>query len=591
MKITRRKFISGTAAAVSTAALFPYCGLFRNYKGKEYPNILWIVSEDNSPEYLGCYGNKMASTPNIDRLAGDGVKYTNAFANSPVCAPARNTIITGMYSTSTGTQHMRSRYRLPDNVRFFTEYMREAGYYCTNRFKEDYNCAITPKGAWDRNMDTWFWSWRIRSKGQPFFHVINLATTHESALHLKDKKPVFDPLKIKLPPHHPDTPEFRHDYARYYDQHKEMDSQVGTIFKQLEEQGNAEDTIIFYYGDHGGVLPYSKRFLVRGLRVPLIIKFPEKYRHLAPGKPGSEEKRLVSFIDFAPTMLDLIGLPVPDYMQGNAFLGKGVKEPPEFAFGFIDRTDENSDMSRAAFTGRYKYIRNYYPHRKHGYHMEYLNRMPSMRSWRKEYRKGTLNDKQRTFFEKKPVEELYDMHADPYQVNNLAGKEKFRGRLKKMREACSKWSEEIYDSGFLSELEMVERSKGTTVYEMLRDHKRYNLPVIKKAAQFAGEAGNKDINKLIKMLKSEDSGVRYWGIVGIIARGDAGKGAADDLLPLLEDPSKSIRLTAAEALCKIGHGKKALPVLMKALGHENKLVRKYAAETIGRNQGQTLTID
>jgi len=251
---------------------------------QDLPNILWLVSEDNSP-ILGCYGDDFAITPNLDRLASQGVMYTRAFANAPVCAPTRSTIITGCYASSLGTLPMRSTNPIPEKVRFLPEYLRDAGYYCTNCAKEDYNTIKEFKGWHDSSREA---TYRNRPEGSPFFHVQNFGVSHESSLHtwIPEEELKHDPDKVKLPPYHPDTPEMRHDWAQYYDKVSELDMQIGKFLEQLEEEGLAENTIVFYYSDHGGVVGRSKRYIYEtGTRVPMIVRIPEKYRHLRPLLP------------------------------------------------------------------------------------------------------------------------------------------------------------------------------------------------------------------------------------------------------------------------------------------------------------------
>ena len=334
------------------------------------PNILWITSEDNSP-LLGCYGDTFATTPRLDKLAAEGVLYENAFANAPVCAPARCTIITGMYACSLGTHHMRSRYAIPSWVKAYPRYLRKAGYYCTNRSKTDNNIAWNDKAPW--NACSKRAGYGKRKPGQPFFSFVNITVSHESSIHRKQAKTRHDTAKVPLPPYHPDTPDIRHDWAQYYDKVEDMDGRVGRILDKLEADGLADDTIVFYYADHGGVLCRSKRFLYdTGTRVPMIVRFPKNYRHLAPGKPGTRTDRIVSFVGLAPTLLSLAGIKVPDHMQGEAFLGAQARPERDYAYLFRGRMDERYDMARAIRDKKYKYIRNYMPHRIWGLHVAYI---------------------------------------------------------------------------------------------------------------------------------------------------------------------------------------------------------------------------
>ena len=298
------------------------------------PNILWIVSEDNSP-LIGAYGDTFATTPNIDKLATQGVLYTNAFAVAPVCAPSRSCLITGMYPPGLGTENMRSTYAIPNFVKFYPKYLREAGYYTTNNAKKDYNVAQDQEEAWDESSGKA--TYANRKPGQPFFAVFNIGTSHESSIHnsTPTAKLRHKPADVTLPPYHPDTPEMRHDWAQYYDKVEDMDTEVGQFLADLEKSGEAENTIVFYYSDHGGVLGRSKRFMYEsGLHIPMVIRFPKKYAHLAPGKPDTKTDRIVTFLDFAPTLLSLAGVDIPDYMQGKAFLGKQTATARAYANAF-----------------------------------------------------------------------------------------------------------------------------------------------------------------------------------------------------------------------------------------------------------------
>ena len=297
------------------------------------PNILWLTSEDNGPQ-LGCYGDEFADTPNIDKLAAKGMIYLNAWSNAPVCAPARTTIISGMYPPCLGAEHMRSMVPLPEGFRMFPQYLREAGYYCTNNVKEDYNIK-KPGQVWDDSSRKAHW--KHRKSDQPFFAVFNSTVSHESQIRKRPHSAVHDPAKVSLPPYHPDAPEVRQDWAQYYDKITEMDAQIGQRLKELEEAGLADDTIVFYYGDHGSGMPRSKRWLYQsGLHIPLIVYVPEKYRDLAPSdySLGGNSDQLTGFIDLAPTVLSLAGIKPPENFQGRALMGQYQQPGPKYMYGF-----------------------------------------------------------------------------------------------------------------------------------------------------------------------------------------------------------------------------------------------------------------
>ncbi|MBD3265758.1 sulfatase-like hydrolase/transferase, partial [bacterium] len=503
--LNRRNFIRTTTAASASALLYGSAAA-----KEEKPNILWITSEDNGPE-LGCYSDRFADTPNIDSIAAKGMIYKRAWSTAPVCAPARTCIISGVYPPSTGSQHMRSMTQMPSFMKMYPQYLREAGYYCTNNSKEDYNLQ-KPGKVWDESSRKAHW--RKRKSGQPFFAIFNFTTSHESQIRRRPHTPVHDPEKVYVPAYHPDTPEVRRDWAQYYDKITEMDKQVGNVLAQLKEDGLDENTIIFYYGDHGSGMPRSKRWPYdSGLHVPMIVHFPEKWKHLAPKEyqVGGQSDRLVGFIDLAPTVLSLAGIQPPDYMQGHAFAGKYETEKPEFMFGFRGRMDERYDMVRSVTDGRYIYIRNYKPHKIYGQHINYMFQTPTTQVWKRMYDEGKLEPPQTYFWETKPPEELYDLKNDPDEVNNLAGEAKYADIKKKLRSAQQEWVRDIRDLGFLPENEIHARAQGTTPYEMGHDEDKYPMSIIMKTAEMASLLREEDTPKLIRAIGANDSAVRYWG--------------------------------------------------------------------------------
>ena len=328
------------------------------------PNILWLVSEDNNP-FLGCYGDPLAHTPTLDRLASEGVLFERCFAQ-PVCAPSRFTLITGMFAATAGpAQHMRAQGKIPAWLKGFPALLRDAGYYTSNNAKTDYNSPISLTETWNESSKQAHWRKRL-NPAQPFFSVFNHEVTHESCLfpekELPLNRPPTDRAKVRIPPYQPDTPEIRDDWGRYYDYMALLDEQIAKKLKDLAADGLADNTIVFYYGDNGGVLPRSKRFLEQsGTHVPLIVYFPPKWRHLAPAAPGTRIREPVGFVDFAETVLSLAGVKIPAYMQGRAFAGPAKAAPNEFVYCTRDRMDERYDMMRSVIDRRWLYIRNFRP--------------------------------------------------------------------------------------------------------------------------------------------------------------------------------------------------------------------------------------
>ncbi|AEL27313.1 sulfatase-like hydrolase/transferase [Cyclobacterium marinum] len=554
------------------------------------PNILWITSEDNSP-IAGCYGDEFATTPNMDALAAEGFLYTHAYANVPVCAPARNTILTGIYAISGGNQHMRSYYDKSDEVKFYPQMLREAGYYATNNSKEDYN--INPA----QNVNIWDDSskdahYKNRPEGKPFFAVFNSTISHESSIHksIPNEDLRHSPEEVTLPPYHPDTPEMRHDWAQYYDKVEDMDKKIGEILQELEESGEAENTIVFYYGDHGGVLARSKRYVYEtGTRVPFIVRIPEKYKHLFPSeKPGDKVDRMISFVDLFPTLLSIIGTDIPDYLQGKAFLGEKKTEDPEYVFMFRGRMDERYDMSRAVRDQKFRYIRNYIPYRVYGQYLEYLFRAPSIRSWQAAFKAGELNPIQSAFWNTKPAEELYDTENDPWEVNNLANDPEYREVLERMRGAAKEWMLEIHDTGFIPEAELIDRMEGTTAYDYMRNSD-INLEQLIEAANLASTAKEEDLSQLMDLLNSEEAAKRYWGATGLLILGEKARPALGALEEALNDSSPNVKSVAAEALYGLGAKEKALKALAEVLMTPNSFARTHALNVIDSIEDESKT--
>ena len=521
----------------------------------DLPNILWITSEDNGP-HLGCYGDTFADTPNLDALAAKGMIYTRAISNAPVCAPARTTIISGMYPPSTGAEHMRSMVKLPSGFKMYPSYLQELGYYCTNNSKEDYN-LMKEGEVWNESGRKADWKKRPQ-KDRPFFAIFNFTISHESKIRSRPHTQVHDPEKVRVPAYHPDHPEVRRDWAQYYDKITEMDNMVGDKLKELKEDGLEKDTIVFYYGDHGSGMPRSKRWpYFSGLNVPLIIHVPEKWKHLASSdyKVGGSIDRRVGFVDLAPTLLSIAGKKPPAHMQGHAFMGKHETAEQEYGYGFRGRMDERYDMVRSVVGERYIYIRNYMPHKRYGQHVSYMFQTTTTQVWKKLFDEGRLNQAQSHFWGTKPAEELYDLKNDPDEVKNLAKSKNHAGVLKKMRQAHQNHIKKIIDVGFLPEGEIHQRSQGTTPYEMARTEK-YPAARIMAAADLASGLSPWATKLLIGYLRDKDSAIRYWGAMGLLMREKQGVSTAGKHLEkALKDDSLYVRVVAAEALGKYGSEK------------------------------------
>jgi uncharacterized sulfatase len=525
------------------------------------PNILWLTSEDHGP-HVGCYGDKFATTPNIDALAKRGMLYRHCWSNAPVCAPARTTLISGMYPTSTGSEHMRSMVPYPKGKQMFPQFLRSAGYYCTNNSKEDYNLE-KPGKVWDESSAKAHW--KNRAKDQPFFAVFNSTKSHESQIRKRPHKAIHDPAKVRVPTYHPDTPEVRQDWAQYYDCVTEADADAGERLKELEAAGLMEETIVFYFADHGSGMPRNKRTPCNsGLQVPLVIYIPEKYREFASPdyKAGGETERLVSFVDFAPTVLSLAGIEAPDWMQGFAFLGKYQKEPQPFVYGFRGRMDERQDLVRSVTDGRYVYVRNYMPHLPAGQHNEYMFQTPTTRVWKKLFDEGKLTPEQAAFWQPRRAEELYDLKSDPDEVKNLAGDDEFKRVLSHCSDALTARQLAIRDVGLLQEGEMHRLCSGASPYDVGHDADRYDFSVLNwEACNASKNLVKQDADTLMIRTEGPDSvdANRLWlayEAMGALANSLVTEPHAKERLRLaLKDNSSHVQVPAAEGLAN--HGEKA----------------------------------
>jgi len=598
MKQAKRKYgrrdVLSLAAGVSAAAMFAGRSS-RAAQTPKRPNILWITVEDMSCN-LGCYGDRYAVTPNIDRLASQSVRYTNVFATAPVCSPVRSCLITGVVAGSLGTANLRSQFPIPAEMTGYPSYLRAAGYYCTNNVKTDYNTSNAGKiikASWDQCSNKAHW--RGRKANQPFFAIFNDMTTHQSRSmvwpyeqfrrqvqsRLSDSER-HDPAKAPIPPYYPDTPVTRRTVARYYDCISVMDKNTGRILKQLEDDGLADDTIVFFYSDHGAGMPRHKRLILdSGLRVPLLIRFPKKYAHLAPAAAGKTVDRLVSFVDFPPTLLSLLGLAVPKYMQGRPFLGPGAAKPRTHVYAARDRVDEAYDLARCVRDANWLYVRNYMPNLSYNQPSFYSD----MGEIRKDITALATAGKLTTTAQKhyagpsRATEELYDTANDPHQINNLAASPKHAERIKEMRGLLKAWMIEAKDLGVIPECDLAARTKGTTPYEKARSSEPLPLERIMAAAELVG-TGRRGLDKQVKLLKDTDAAVRYWAAAGLRAMGKEASTAIDALTAALDDSSPAVRIEAAWALVDLGKGDKALGLLARELEGTDKRPAVRAARAL-----------
>ncbi|MEM9141629.1 MAG: sulfatase-like hydrolase/transferase [Bacteroidota bacterium] len=514
------------------------------------PNILWISAEDISPAW-GCYGDKQATTPNIDALAKRGYVFTNAFSNAPICAPARATLITGIYATSTGTQNLRSDIPIPRNLKILPEILSAQGYFTSNNAKTDYN--FSPQGRWDdlgREAH-----WQNRKQGQPFFSIFNYTITHEGHANRFDTqdteslKTTHDPKDMVVPPYFPDTGEIRKILAHQYDLITVFDQKLGALLAQLKEEGLYDNTIIFIFSDHGFGLPRYKRWLYHtGLQVPFVLHVPEKYRYLTTPLKSGKVKNKVGFVDFAPTVLHLAGAQIPEIMEGHVFLGPHAQEK-DYIFGYRDRADDVFDVSRSVFNGRYLYIRNYLPHRPYIQNALIFNKDKT--SYNELFRLkalGQLPKESLKMFRPKMPEELYDVQKDPDQLENLAQNEAHDTLKRHLSQVLRSHLLRTRDTGFMAEGQMMLWGKNSSVYEIAKDTANYDMIQVLNAAEMVGAINN--LEGLEGSLSHEDPSIRFWALNAIDAfEGDIGS-RRNYLIAALNDPSLPNRGLAAEILIK-----------------------------------------
>ncbi len=539
-----------------------------NISAVKRPNILWINSEDNGC-YIGCYGDKVAQTPNLDNLAAQGVLYSNFFANAPVCAVARSSWILGIPAVSTGTQHMRSKFRVPDSLVPYVTLLKEAGYYVTNNGRTDYNNSTFDSEIFDEYSKRA--TYTNRPEGMPFFHIYNILATHEGQIfpwHFagENSEPKTPAEGIIVPPYQVNTPENINDWQRVYDKVAEMDTQVGKYLAELKESGEADNTIVVYCPDNGGITLRSKRYVYdSGTRLPLIIYVPEKWKHLAIGEPGTTIDRLVQFIDMPRTFLSLAHAEVPDRMSGRIFMGPSMEPAPENVLLFADRFVSTPGMNRAITDGRWKYIRNFEPDRPRFQMITYPLCQPGQLSQVREYKAGRTNPIQSAFFLPQPAEELYDTQTDPYEIKNLADSPKFADKLKVMRHQLDIQLLTVRDAGFIPEpmLADIDQESSSTIYDFCQSTEHYNLDEILKIANIAQQRDVGMIPKLVENLQHKDPVIRYWSILGLRILGQEAKPALKDIEKALEDSDPSVRITAMIALGNLGQLDKALALLIK----------------------------
>ena len=522
----------------------------------ERPNIVWIVSEDNSKHYLNLFEEGGVEMPTVERLAEHGLIFDHAFSQAPVCSVARSTIISGCYAPRVGAQyHRRTDFApMPDGLEMFPSYLRKAGYYATNNRKEDYN-FIKAEGIWDESSNKA--SFRNRAEGQPFFHVQNFGTTHEGQLHfsaedMQNNATNNDPDAITPFPYHPNTPTFRYTYAKYRDLHQKVDTQMGKFLEQLEEDGLMENTFIFYYGDHGGVLPGSKGYAYeRGVHVPMVVYVPEKWKHLVPAEIGTRIDGFVQFMDLAPTVLNLAGIDIPKQIDGKAFLGRGVEleelNARQSVVCYADRFDEKYDLVRTLRKGKYKYMRNYQPFNFDGLYNFYRYKMLAYKEWKELYDKGELNEEQAQFFESRPAETLFDIDQDPHEVNNLASDPAYAEIVEELRNELAQTLKERSDLSFFPEPYFLANGLQNPV-QFGKENKETIAKLI-DIADLSLKSFDEAQTGIETALNSSNPLERYWGLIACSSFGKEALSFEAKAKEIAQsDDDNLVRVRAAEFL-------------------------------------------
>ncbi|MFN9717985.1 MAG: sulfatase-like hydrolase/transferase [Planctomycetota bacterium] len=550
------------------------------------PNILWISCEDISP-LLGCYGDITATTPNLDRLASEGARFTHAFSCHGVCAPSRTGIITGMFPTSLGANHMRSKAGVPDHIRLFPQLLREAGYYCTNNSKTDYNLMWDQRATWDASSARAHWKNRPTTE-TPFFSVFNLTMTHESKVWPSGWSEIVKDMDVSLrhqpdrmvvPPLYPNTAAVREDFARLADLITVMDNEVGRLLRELDDAGLSESTIVMFWSDHGNGLPRAKRWTYdSGSHVPLIVRVPEPFRAMAGiGEPGADDFRMVSLLDLGPTVLNLAGIRVPEFMHGKPFLGPGRHGGHDFVFGARDRLDERFDMVRTVRNRRFRYVRNFMPWRPALQHVAYGETNETLKEMRRLRAAGELGQDSAQWFEvPRAAEELYDLEKDPWELHNLAEESEHQTLLEDLRNQLDAWQIETRDVHLLPEimLDETQQANGERWSLLQGDDGRIRIARILNAAR---QAAGLEVGKAPRRQSELDAdpAVRWWQ-VALAAR------AADvqDRLTLLRQEAqhsdRAIRITAAGGMARAGLIDEAAEILRPLALSQNEFIRHAA---------------
>jgi len=550
------------------------------------PNILWVTIEDTSPQFIGCYGNKNAHTPVIDKLASEGVRFSNAFSSGTVSSPSRTCLITGVKTYETGTGNHRSEYPVPESMKGFPHYLKQQGYYVSNNNKTDYNVANEKayiKEAWNESSSKAGW-WN-RQPGQPFFAVFNFIDSHQSrtmtesytwyeknVLSQLDKNDRIDDNDFEMPPFYLDTPEMRKHFARVYNSIQLTDNKIGALLSRLEQDHLKDSTIIFFFADHGEGIPRGKTNGINlGYRVPFIVWFPEMYKHLSPwGNSGVVTDELIDFEDLAPSMIALAGGNAPEYMKGRVMFGKNRSPKADYLNLSNDRSDNGIDLVRSVTDGKFMYSRNFMPFMPEARFIRYMEIGEVKQQMRDDLTSNKLNQLQKSLFDERPVEFLFDTQNDQWETKNLATDNLNKKVLIKMRKQLKNELLRSRDVMLLPEYEIGLISKNKTPYEFRMDNKDYPIAKVVDAALLSGYRDKKVAKKQIALLANDNRFLRYWGIVGLRSQFPDVLGKyKNEIVEAMTDPYPPVSVTAAAIAYGTFGDAKAQEVLKSFIHSDN----------------------
>lgn len=548
----------------------------------ELPNILCLCFED-APAHFGAYGDPFGRTPHMDALAAKGVLFEKAYTPQPVCGPSRFALLTGVYPESAAAEDFGTWIgTLPARFQPYPHTFQDLGYWTTNNEKRNYNSQFDFIQVWDESSHTAHW--RGRAPGQPFIAVFNGDASHESCVFREPGHPLYHELEdptdvdaVRVPAFLPDTPGVRKDIATSYDYLTVVDEQFGAILADLEADGLSDDTIVFVYSDHGGITPRTKRFCYeQGVHVPLIVYVPPRWQHLLPVEPGSRVSDPVSHVDLLPTLLSVAGVEPPEHLQGRAYLGPFRTPASGYAFSGRSRMDEMYDLTRAVTDGRFRYIRNYAPHRPWGQHGAYQMQARAYQDWEAAHVAGELDEIQDRFWGPKPFEELYDLQSDPDQVRNVVDAPEHVAILDELRRALDGHIIEVNDNGFIPE--------GSPLRGYTESRAPGAYPVAEVLA-LASKAARRDpafLREFVDGLGVDDPTLRFWAAQGLLILGPAARPEIDALRDALRrEEHVPVRIPLAEALIHLDNDHDAVRVLGLILDFdENPYFRQQALTSL-----------